>query len=348
MIIYIVVAILVACIVNLIYKKQKQYSFANKHVLVIGGSSGIGKELVYQLLKENVSTISVVSRDIKKLEAVITDEPSELKSKIKVYACDITKKELVKKTIETIINENGDIHCLVNCAGLAVPGYFIEQDVEVFEKTMSLDYFGTLYVTKEVVPHMISRGIKGYIVFVSSTLGLVSISGYSTYSPAKFAVAALAETLRSELKPYGIRFSVVYPPDTDTPGYEQENLTKPEETKIISGGGKAVKAIEVAKEIVKGIRGGEYHIAYDMATRLCVVLSPGFTPFYYSFFDIALAPICRLVGFIAMNQNDNEVLKAFRNKSSTSNASHNTTNSSSSSQPNQPLKKRNSKSPIVE
>eukprot|EP01133_Synstelium_polycarpum_P011566 gene11566-13499_t len=178
---------------------------------------------------------------------------------------------------------------------------------------MQLDYFGTLYTTKEVVPHMIENG-GGHIVFVSSTAGLIGVHGYSTYCPAKFALSGLAQTLRSELKPYNITFSLVYPPDTDTPGYAQENLTKPPATVAISGGAKPVSARVVADAIVDGIQCGDYHIAIDIPTKLCAILSPGLTPFYYPFFDIVLAPICRLVGVIAMHQNDSEVMKEWKQR----------------------------------
>ncbi|EGC28764.1 hypothetical protein DICPUDRAFT_43831 [Dictyostelium purpureum] len=326
MIVYILVSFLAAVIIHLIYRKQTGFQFKNKHVVVVGGSQGIGKELVYLLLKEQCSTVSVISRNLANLRSVIDDCPNEvsnanthlknksLKSKIEIYSCDITQKDKVKETIKSIIDKGTPIDCLINCAGFAIPGYFIEQDEEIFERTMKLDYFGSVYTTKEIVPHMIENGTGGHIVFVSSTCGLVGVPGYSTYCPTKFAIKGFAETLRSELKPYNITFSVVYPPDTDTPGYKQENLTKPEETVAISGGGKAVPAIEVAKCIVSGVKNGDYHIAYDLATKLCAILSPGLTPFYYSFFDILLAPVCRLVGVIAMHQNDSEVMKAWKKR----------------------------------
>jgi len=314
MIVYIVLSIVAAAFIHIIYRKQNGFKFKNKHVVVIGGSSGIGKELVYLLLRQNCKTISVVSRSEQKLRSVIEDESkTEYKDKIKIYACDITKADQVKSTISNIYEENGQIDCLVNCAGFAEPGYFIEQDTDIFERTMKLDYFGTLYTTKEVVPLMIQDG-GGHIIFVSSTCGLVGVPGYSTYCPSKFAVKGLAEVLRSELKPYNINFSVVYPPDTDTPGYAEENKTKPEETVAISGGGKAVPAIEVARSIITGVKNGDYHIAYDMATKLCAILSPGLTPFYFSFFDILIAPVCRLVGVIAMHQNDSEVMKSWKKR----------------------------------
>ena len=63
---------------------------------------------------------------------------------------------------------------------------------------------------------------SGQLVLVASAAALIGLYGYSSYAPSKFAVRGLAEALRSELAPEGIGVSVVYPPDTDTPGYREE------------------------------------------------------------------------------------------------------------------------------
>jgi 3-dehydrosphinganine reductase len=98
----------------------------------------------------------------------------------------------------------------------ARPGYFEEVPVAVFERTMAVNYFGTLYPLKAVVPAMVKRG-KGAVVLISSGAGLMGLFGYTPYSPTKFALRGLAESLRAELKPTGVHVMIVYPPDTDTP-----------------------------------------------------------------------------------------------------------------------------------
>lgn len=84
---------------------------------------------------------------------------------------------------------------------------------------------------------MIKNGIKsGRVVMVSSTLGLMGMIGYSQYSPTKFALRGLAECLRQELIPYNIRVSIYFVSTINSPGYEKENITKPEITKQIEDG----------------------------------------------------------------------------------------------------------------
>lgn len=88
-----------------------------------------------------------------------------------------------------------------------------------------------------VVESMVKNDVKnGRIVMISSTLGLMGMIGYSQYSPTKFALRGLAECLRQELIPYGIKTSIYFVSTIKSPGYEKENLTKPVITKMIEDG----------------------------------------------------------------------------------------------------------------
>ena len=107
---------------------------------------------------------------------------------------------------------------------------------------------------------------RGHLCFVSSTAGLLGVYGYTAYSPTKFALRALAEALRSEVAPDRIRVSVVYPPDTDTPGFALENEVKPPETAAISATVKPVQADRVAAAIVRGIERNRITITADPLT----------------------------------------------------------------------------------
>ncbi len=103
---------------------------------------------------------------------------------------------------------------------------------------------------------------------VSSAAGLIGVFGYSAYAPAKYAVRGLMDTLRAELEPRGIHVACVYPPDTDTPGFERENETKPPETVAVSGTIKVMSPAKVAAKIVRGIEKDHAHITADAQTAL--------------------------------------------------------------------------------
>jgi 3-dehydrosphinganine reductase len=125
---------------------------------------------------------------------------------------------------------------------------------------MDVDFFGVLHVIRAVIPGMIARQ-SGHIVNLSSGAGFVGWYGYSAYSSSKFAVRGLSESLRTEMKPFGIKVSVVFPFDTETPQLAYDDLHKPPETKVLSGlVGSPVKADAVARSIVKGISRGNFYI----------------------------------------------------------------------------------------
>ena len=147
---------------------------------------------------------------------------------------------------------------------------------EMFDETMKMNTYGVWNTVSALVPHMKEKG--GCIASVSSITGFLGVFGYSDYTASKFAVTGLSEALRSELKPFGITVSVLCPPDTQTPGFDVENLTKPEETKVLSESAKVMTSDAVAKGFIKGIKKGKFMIipGFDgKLTYLAKRLVPG-------------------------------------------------------------------------
>ena len=97
---------------------------------------------------------------------------------------------------------------------------------------MKINLYGARNAIAALLPHMRNQG--GHIVNVSSIAGLIGVFGYTDYCASKFGLIGFSEALRSELDSQGIMVSVLCPPDTDTPGLAEENLTKPPETLAVS------------------------------------------------------------------------------------------------------------------
>ncbi len=112
----------------------------------------------------------------------------------------------------------------------------------------------------------------GYIVNVSSICGSIGVFGYADYSAAKFGVIGFSEALRSEVKPHGINVSVLCPPDTDTPGYAEENKTKPPETVAVSGTAGCMKPEQVAGALLKGMGSGQFIIIPGADGQFSVIM----------------------------------------------------------------------------
>ena len=245
-------------------------SLAGAHVLITGGSAGIGAATAARAL-ERGARVSIVARDAERL-ATAADELEALvadPTRVAAEPADVTNPEMFEHALSLLIAQFGPVDVLVANAGGARPGHFEELPASVFREQMDLNYFGTLNPIRAVVPSMIERA-QGHLMLVSSDAGIIGVYGYSAYSPAKFAVRGLAETLRSELKPYGIVVGCAYPPDTDTPGLAREDETKPAATASISAKIKVRSAEDVGKGIVAGIERDRLMVTFDNATAVLV------------------------------------------------------------------------------
>jgi len=258
---------------------------ADAHVLVTGGSSGIGLETARQAL-ERGARVSIVARDAERLTRALDDLERGAGDRTRVAAepADVTDPERIEAACALLTAQLGPVDVLVTCAGAARAGHFERLARRVFEEQMALDYFGTLHAVRAVVPAMIGRR-RGHLVLVSSSVGLVGVYGYSAYAPAKFAVRGLAETLRAELKPHGVAVACAYPPDTDTPGLARENLDKPAATARISEGIKVRSPQAVARAIVRGIERDRLVITADASTAILARAAGLLGPYLRSSFD---------------------------------------------------------------
>jgi 3-dehydrosphinganine reductase len=248
-------------------------NLAGAHVVVTGGSSGIGLATARSCVARG-ARVSLIARDGTRLAtaaAQLAQEAAQLAdaggsgAAGGVASADVTRADDLRAAVETLTAAHGACDVLLACAGSAHPGYFEQLDDAVFREQMEVDYFGTLHAVRAVVPSMIDRQ-RGHIVMVSSTAGIIGVFGYSAYGPAKFAVRGLAETLRGELSPYGIVVACAYPPDTRTPGFDRENELKPPETERISAAIKPREADDVARAIVLGIERDRLVITADFQT----------------------------------------------------------------------------------
>jgi 3-dehydrosphinganine reductase len=257
-----------------------------KHAIITGGSSGIGKA-VARLLASCGANVSIIARDRDKLEMTrqeITALSVNSSPTVLSFVADVARPLEISAAIEQAIIQQGTPDILITSAGIAIPGYFQDLSSEIFEQTMRVNYFGSLYAVKAVLPAM-EAAQKGQIVLISSGAGLIGIYGYTAYSSSKFALRGFAESLRGELKPKGINVSIVYPPDTDTPQLIAENKTKPPETKAITATAKTWSAEGVAREIMKGIDRQKFAITPGLEMTIVNRFHSLIAPLLNKYFD---------------------------------------------------------------
>jgi short-subunit dehydrogenase len=242
-------------------------NFAGKTVFITGGSSGIGLSIA-KLLSGQGANIAIFARNRMRLEEAMKEIEQSKKrhgQRFAWYQCDVSDNAQVKKVFTQALRQFDWCDILINCAGRAYPKYFEDISYKQFEETMKVNLYGIWNTCSFMVPHMKQKG--GYIVNTSSVAGLVGVFGYADYSASKFAIVGFSEVLRSELKPYNITVSVLCPPDTDTPGFEVENRTKPDETKEISKSAKLMTPDEVAQALIDGMKKKKFIILANFDSK---------------------------------------------------------------------------------
>lgn len=237
--------------------------YIGKTALICGGSKGIGKETAKEFYRQGGS-VCLLARDPQSLDQAKKEvEALRLQDDQSVFiiAGDASKFDEISPLITNYVEQEGVPDYLINAVGYAYPEYVQNLQIEDFERNMDVNYYGQLVPTMILIPYFMKQK-NGHISFVSSMMGYMGIIGYASYAPTKFALVGLAEVLRHELAAYNISVSVLYPPDTDTPGFEQENETKPFETAALSETAKLYKPEVVAKYYLEGVSRNKFQIMF--------------------------------------------------------------------------------------
>ncbi|KDQ64577.1 hypothetical protein JAAARDRAFT_117758 [Jaapia argillacea MUCL 33604] len=279
---------------------QKNWDVKGKHCYVTGGSAGLGLSLAVLLTKKGAD-VSIVARNegrlqkaLAQLEAV-RQTPNQL---LKAYSFSLTTASTAKEALDAACKDHGG-RCpdaVFLCAGKSTPGFWVEEDETTVRRGMDDTYFVQAFSALAAAKRMARDHFQGRIVFVSSVLGYMSMIGYSTYSPGKFALRGLAETLRSELILYGIGVHIFFPATIYSPGYEEENKTKPAITLKIEETDGGLKPEDAAKALLRGVEKGNFHITPDFITNVFRSSTRGSTPQN----NVVVDAIYSLIGWIAL------------------------------------------------
>src|SRR6185503_379754 len=179
--------------------------FSDKVVVVTGGTDGIGKALVDELLQSG-ARVATCGRDHDKLYRLQSTYPS---SPLHTKITDVSSENECRRFIETTIKVFGGIDILINNAGISMRAELKEASVDVIRKVMEINFFGAVYCTHFALNSIMER--KGVIVGVSSIAGYRGLPGRSGYSASKFALQGWLEAIRTELLDSGVNVMWVCP-----------------------------------------------------------------------------------------------------------------------------------------
>jgi 3-dehydrosphinganine reductase len=232
-----------------------------KLALITGGSSGIGLELAKKLVSQQCN-VGILSRDavrLKKASDEIRQQAPAENVLVSTVQADVSDFNNVQQAIDTWVAEHGVPDLLINSAGVSRPGLFQDIDLEKFRWMMDINYFGPIHTTRLLLPKMIRRG-SGHIVYFSSVAGFMGMIGYSAYAPTKFAIKGFVDSLRTEISDSGVKLSIVFPPDTETPSLAAERPYQPPVLIAMNENAPPMSAEAVASIIFKGITRDHYII----------------------------------------------------------------------------------------
>ena len=238
--------------------------------VVTGASRGIGRAVARAAAAKG-ARVGLVAGTEGDLRSVLAEAGGDGA----VATADVSDRRSVEAALAQLVQELGPVDILVNNAGIGAYGKVADTDVDVFERLMQVNYFGTVYATKAVLAPMIDRR-RGHIVNVASVAGRFGVPLEAAYSASKFAVVGLTEGMAVELEPLGIGVSMVNPGPVDTEFFATRGHP------YAQSWPKPVPAERVADAVIVAVERNRREQVIPRALRSGLVVKEVVPPFYRS------------------------------------------------------------------
>ncbi|XP_078440263.1 3-dehydrosphinganine reductase TSC10B-like isoform X2 [Wolffia australiana] len=264
-----------------------------RHVFITGGSSGIGLAVAMLSAREG-ARISILARSLSKLQEARDLIRLHTGVEVAIFSCDVRDYAGVREAVEAA----GPIDVLICSHGVFVPEEVETQSVEDIKFMVDVNLMGTFHLIKAALPGMKRGGLPRSISILSSQAGQAGFYGYTAYSASKFALRGLAEALQQEVINNDIHVSLVFPPDTDTPGFQIEKKIRPSISNKLSGDIVPLNADDVAKMTLKGIKAGRFIVHCNFEGLMLAVATTGMAPqrsFFMAFCEVLFIGLLRIV-----------------------------------------------------
>ncbi len=240
---------------------------SGKTIVVTGAAGGVGRELVLQLLNKGAKVAAV---DISAERLAETAKLANTKD-LTTHVCDLSKLESVQALFEEVVKAHKTVDGIINNAGIIQPFIRVnELDYKKVELVMNVNFYGTLYMVKTFLPHLLERP-EAHILNVSSMGGFFPVPGQAIYGASKAAVKLLTEGLYAELLPTNVNVTLVFPGAIETDIAKNslgdngmpKDLTSDEQPQM-----KMLKASEAAGIIIKGMEKNKFQVFAGKDSKL--------------------------------------------------------------------------------
>jgi short-subunit dehydrogenase len=182
--------------------------FRDKVVLITGASSGIGEELAWQLAQAGAK-VTLAARRKERLEKLAERITGLANSDALVVECDVTRDGDLERAVEATVGKWGRLDVAIANAGFGVVGALKSLSIEDYRRQFETNVFGVLRTIYAALPEI--EKAKGNLVIISSVAGWFSTPNGSPYSMSKFALRSLANAITPELRPLGVKVTLISP-----------------------------------------------------------------------------------------------------------------------------------------
>ena len=198
--------------------RMRLTDWRGKRVVITGASSGMGRLLALRVASEGARVALVARREDRLRE--VANAIQSAGGEALVVPCDVADRNQVEQAAQSILEQFGSVDVLVNNAGYGGHYDFLEWDLADAERMVQVNFLGSLYWTKALLPAMVERG-SGWIAFMASVAGKIGVPGESVYAATKFAMVGFAEALSIEVEDAGVHVLTVCPGAIDTEFFDE-------------------------------------------------------------------------------------------------------------------------------
>jgi len=238
----------------------------DKVIVVSGGGSGMGRELVLLLLKKGARVAAVDINPVSLKETISL--AGEIGNLVSSHVVDITDKTAVDALPEKVIAAHGAVDGLINNAGIIQPFVRINDlEFDAIDRVLKINLYGLIYMTKAFLPHLLKRPVA-HIINTSSMGGYLPVPGQTIYGASKAAAKLFSEGLNSELLNSNVRVSVVFPGAIETNIAVNSGVSIGAPENAESSSMPTTPADKAAEIIVDGIEKDSYHIMVGSDAKL--------------------------------------------------------------------------------